>query len=358
MLYHLLSQFVDELGALNVARYITFRAMISLLTALFISFLLSPWFIRKLRNKQMGQVVRDDGPQSHFSKAGTPTMGGGLIIMAVILPCLIWMNWNNLLMWMTLLVFAGYGILGFWDDYSKISKKNTKGVSGKVKLFWQFTIAAFACTVQYVYGEQSGLVSIPFVKEVYIPLGIMYIPFGMFIIVGASNAVNLTDGLDGLAIGPVMIAAACYAILSYVSGNSVMAEYLHFPYIKGSGELAIFATSILGAGMGFLWYNSYPAQVFMGDIGSLPLGGALGALAVFSKHELLLAIIGGLFVLEAVSVICQVASFKLTGKRIFRMAPIHHHFELKGWPEPKVIVRFWIISMVLAMIGLLSLKIR
>ena len=358
MLYHFLYQFVDDLGALNVTRYITFRAMISLLTALFISFLLSPWFIRKLKTRQLGQVVRDDGPSSHFSKAGTPTMGGGLIIMAVILPCLIWMNWTNHLMWMTLLIFTGYGALGFWDDYSKISKKNTKGVSGKTKLFWQIIIAAVACTVHYYHSGENGMVGIPFFKDAYIPLGILYIPFCVFVVVGASNAVNLTDGLDGLAIGPVMIAAACYAILSYVSGNSVIAEYLHFPYVHGSGELTIFAACILGAGMGFLWYNTYPAQVFMGDVGSLPLGGALGALAVFSRHELLLAIIGGIFVLEAVSVICQVASFRLTGKRIFRMAPIHHHFELKGWPEPRVIVRFWIISMVLAMVGLLSLKIR
>lgn len=358
MIYHFLYQFVDDWGALNVTRYITFRAMVSLLSALIISFIFSPWFIRKLKVKQIGQVVRDDGPMSHFSKAGTPTMGGGLIILAVIIPCLLWMDWLNHFLWLSLAIFAGYGLLGFWDDYSKISKKNTKGVSGKGKLSWQIGIATFACTFHYFYGSETGVVGFPFFKDLNMPLGILYIPFGVFIIVGASNAVNLTDGLDGLAIGPVMISAACFAILAYVSGNYFMSEYLHFPFVKGSGELTIFAASIVGAGMGFLWYNTYPAQVFMGDVGSLPLGGALGALAVFSKHELLLAIIGGIFVLEAVSVITQVGSYKLTGKRVFRMAPIHHHFELKGWPEPKVIVRFWIISIVLAMVGLLSLKIR
>lgn len=332
--------------------------MVALLSALFISFLLSPWFIRKLRVRQLGQVVRSDGPESHLSKSGTPTMGGGLIIMAVILPSLLWMNWGNLLMWMSLFIFAGYGILGFWDDYSKIRGNNSKGVSGKIKLLWQILVATVACSIHHFYGAHDGTIAIPFIKDIYLSLGVMYIPFGVLVIVGASNAVNLTDGLDGLAIGPVMIAAACYAILAYVSGNAVVSEYLNFPFVRGSGELTIFAASIFGAGMGFLWYNSYPAQVFMGDVGSLPLGGALGALAVFSGHELLLIIIGGLFVLEAASVICQVLSFRMTGRRIFRMAPLHHHFELKGWPEPKVIVRFWIISIVLAMLGLLSLKIR
>ena len=232
MLYRFLYQFIDDLGVLNVTRYITFRSIIALLSALFISFLLSPWFIRKLRGRQLGQVVRDDGPKSHFSKAGTPTMGGGLIIMAVLLPTLFWMSPNNLLMWLALLVFAGYGILGFWDDYNKVSKKSSRGVAGKMKLFWQITIASVACSLQYSFGYHDGMVGIPFVKDVFIPLGPMYVPFGVFVIVGASNAVNLTDGLDGLAIGPVMIAAGCFAILSYVSGNSVIAEYLNFPYIR------------------------------------------------------------------------------------------------------------------------------
>lgn len=341
-----------------MTRYITFRTMVSLLSALFISFLFSPWFIKKLKNKQIGQMVRDDGPKSHFSKAGTPTMGGGLIIVAVVLPTLLWMDLGNHYVWGSLIIFSSYGLLGFIDDYQKINKKNTDGLSGRKKLLWQFVVALLVCSYHYHASHETGDIYLPFFKDYVIPLGIFYIPFSAIVVVGASNAVNLTDGLDGLAIGPVMIAAACYAILSYVSGNYFIADYLHFPYINGTGELAIFAAAIVGAGMGFLWYNTYPAQVFMGDIGSLPLGGALGALAVFSKHELLLVVIGGIFVLEAVSVITQVASFKLTGKRIFKMAPIHHHFELKGWPEPKVIVRFWIISIVLAMVGLLSLKIR
>jgi phospho-N-acetylmuramoyl-pentapeptide-transferase len=358
VLYHAFLYFSQEITGFNVSRYITFRSMMALLSAIFLSFLLSPWFIRKLKTKQMGQVVRDDGPKSHFSKAGTPTMGGGLIIMASLIPCLLWMNWTNSYVWSVLVIFTGYGLVGFFDDYLKVSKKNTKGVPGRVKLFWQIGIAALVCGVHVFYGQESGLLTVPFLKNTFIDLGPLYLPFSVFVIVGASNAVNLTDGLDGLAIGPVMIAGACYGLLAYVSGHKNMADYLHFPFVPGTGELCIFAACLVGAGMGFLWYNTYPAQVFMGDVGSLPLGGALGALAIFSKHELLLALIGGIFVLEAVSVITQVVSFKLTGKRVFRMAPIHHHFELKGWPEPKVIVRFWIISIVLGILGLLSLKIR
>ena len=358
LLYHGLYLFVDQLKILNVTRYITFRAMVGLLTALIISFLFSPWFIRTLKNHQIGQVVRNDGPNSHLSKSGTPTMGGGLIIVSVIIPTLLWMDWTNHINWSILAIFTAYGILGFIDDYQKVRKKNTKGVVGRHKLLWQFFVALSVCAIHYCYGSDTGSIGVPFVKEWQFPLGWLYVPFASVVIVGTSNAVNLTDGLDGLAIGPVMIAAACYAILAYVSGNAFVAKYLHFPYVKGSGELTIFAASMIGAGMGFLWYNSYPAQVFMGDVGSLPLGGALGALAVFAKHELLLIIIGGVFVLEALSVITQVASFRLTGKRVFKMAPIHHHFELMGWPEPKVIVRFWIISVILAITGLLSLKLR
>jgi phospho-N-acetylmuramoyl-pentapeptide-transferase len=341
-----------------VGRYITFRAIIGLLSALGISFLFSPWFIRKLRSKQLGQVIREDGPKSHFSKSGTPTMGGGLIIFAVVIPSLLWMNWQNIYLWLTLGVFSAFALIGFYDDYLKISKKNTKGVSGKTKLFWQTMVATVACVVHFFYTNQNGDVTLPFFKTTFLPLGYFYVPFSVFVIVGASNAVNLTDGLDGLAIGPVMIAAFCYTLLTYISGHSVIASYLNLPYTPGVGELSVFSACLIGAGMGFLWYNAYPAQVFMGDVGSLPLGGALGALAVFSRHEILLTVIGGIFVLEALSVMTQVASYKLTGKRIFRMAPIHHHFELKGWPEPKVIVRFWIISVVLALVGLLSLKIR
>ncbi len=358
MLYHLFYDLADKVTFLNVTRYITFRAGIGLLSALFLSFLLSPWFIRTLKSRQLGQQVRDDGPKSHFSKAGTPTMGGGLIIFSCLLPALLWMDWTNRYLWLVTIVTCGYALIGFMDDYLKISKKNTAGLSGKKKLFWQFIIAGGVVTYDYVYGGQQTQVFFPFLKNFQLDIGLLYIPFGMLVIVGASNAVNLTDGLDGLAIGPVMINAACFAVLAYVTGNTIIAQYLNYPYIAGTGELSIFAACLVGAGLGFLWYNTYPAQVFMGDVGSLPLGGALGAMAVFTKHEVLLVIIGGIFVLEALSVITQVFSFKMTGKRVFRMAPIHHHFELKGWPEPKVIVRFWIISVILAMVGLLSLKIR
>lgn len=354
----MLFQLSANISALNVTRYISFRSIVSLLTALFISVLVSPWFIRKLKLKQLGQVIREDGPKSHFSKAGVPTMGGALILLSVIVPALLWMNWLNPYLWYCMAIFAGYGILGFVDDYRKIRKKNSRGVPGKIKLFWQTSIALAVCLFFYFSEDHMGLITIPFFKHLSVDLGMFYIPAAAFIIVGSSNAVNLTDGLDGLAIGPVLVASACFAVLSYVSGHQVIASYLNFPFIRHAGELTIFASCLVGAGMGFLWYNTYPAQVFMGDVGSLPLGGALGALAILSKHEILLAIIGGVFVLEAVSVITQVASFKLTGRRVFRMAPIHHHFELKGWPEPKIIVRFWIISAVLALIGLLSLKIR
>lgn len=358
MLYHFLYSFVDQFGALNVVHYITFRGIVALLTALLISFIFSPWFIRKLRSSQIGQQVRTEGPKSHFSKAGTPTMGGGLILFSALLPALLWMDLRNEYLWLVFATTLGFGVIGFMDDYLKVSKKNTKGLAGKKKLVLEFLIAGIICTIHFYQTDQNGHLYLPFLKDFHLDLGAFYVPFAMFVIVGSSNAVNLTDGLDGLAIGPVMISACCFAVLAYVTGHSYIADYLNYPYLKGTGELAIFAACIVGAGMGFLWYNTYPAQVFMGDIGSLPLGAALGALAVFTKHEVLLALMGGVFVMEAVSVITQVASFKLTGKRIFRMAPIHHHFELKGWPEPKVIVRFWIISVILALLSLMSLKLR
>ena len=357
MLYHIFLELTEYVSALNVTRYITFRAMAALLSALGISFLLSPWFIRKLKKRQIGQQVRNDGPESHFSKAGTPTMGGGLIIFACLLPALLWMDWTNPLLWCVVAVTTGYGLIGFLDDYLKVSKKNTKGLSGKKKLVGQFGLAFLTCLFYYLHTD-DGTLRFPFLKDAVIDLGALYVPFGMLVIVGASNAVNLTDGLDGLAIGPVMTTAGTFTILSYVAGHFQIAEYLQIPFLPGAGELSIFCCCLIGAGMGFLWYNTYPAQVFMGDVGSLPLGGALGAVAVLTKNEIILAIVGGIFVIEAVSVITQVASFKLTGKRIFRMAPIHHHFELKGWPEPRVIVRFWIISIMLAIIGLMSLKLR
>ena len=358
MLYHILLPFVEYSSIFNVVKYLTFRAGVAMLTALGISLLLSPWFIRRLQKKQIGQQIRELGPKSHFSKAGTPTMGGGLILFAILVPAFLWMDLTNPFFWYVFIITLGYGILGFLDDYLKISKKNTKGVPGKVKLIWQFGLALLVTGIMYYRSDIKPELLFPFFKNIYIPLGLMFIPFGAFVIVGTSNAVNLTDGLDGLAIGPVMTTAACLAVLTYVTGNFNFSEYLNYPYIRGSGELTIFAACLVGSGLGFLWYNTYPAQVFMGDVGSLPLGGALGALAVCTHHEIILAIVGGIFVVEALSVIAQVASFKTTGRRVLKMAPIHHHFELKGWPEPKVIVRFWIISIILAMVGLLSLKLR
>jgi phospho-N-acetylmuramoyl-pentapeptide-transferase len=358
MLYKIFTSFATTISGLNVAKYITFRAIMSLLTALLISFVFSPWFIKKLKNKQLGQIIRKDGPRSHFSKQGTPTMGGGLIVLAVIISSLLWVNYANQFLWLTLFIVLSYTVLGLSDDYLKISKKNSDGVSARKKMFWQIITALSACSYVYFYIDNSSVITFPFIKNLTLDLGPWYILFAAFIIVGTSNAVNLTDGLDGLAIGPIIIAFFSYAVFCYVSGNLVIAKYLNFPYVENSGELTIICSAIIGAGLGFLWYNTYPAQVFMGDIGSLPLGGALGAIAVFSKHEILLVIVGGIFVIEALSVITQVLSFKLTRKRIFRMAPIHHHFELKGWPEPKIIVRFWIISIILSLLALLSLKIR
>lgn len=358
MLYHFLYSLVDQVGGLNVIHYITVRGIIALLTALAIGLACSPWFIKKLKSGLIGQQVRNEGPKSHFSKAGTPTMGGTLILFSALVPALLWMDWSNAYLWLAFIITLGFGVVGFFDDYLKVSKKNTKGLAGKRKLIIEFILAGLVCTWYYTHVDNSGTLFFPFLKDFRIDLGMAYIPFAMFTIVGASNAVNLTDGLDGLAIGLVIVSAACFMVLSYVTGHAVIADYLNYPYIKGSGELAIFAACLVGAGIGFLWFNGYPAQIFMGDVGSLPLGAALGALAVFTKHEVLLAIMGGVFVMEAISVIGQVASFKMTGKRIFRMAPIHHHFELKGWSEPKVIVRFWIISIILALISLISLKVR
>ena len=358
MLYHWSEILVRSFHFLNIVHYITFRAMMGLLSALFMSFLLSPRLIRTLKTKQIKGIIRTDGPQSHLSKAGTPTMGGTLILFSVLAPLLLWMDWTNPSNWIAIFIFVSYGLLGFWDDYQKIKYKNTKGVTGKGKLRVQITLALLAMGLHFYLTPEASILYFPFFKNTSLDLGWLYIPFSVFIIVGSSNAVNLTDGLDGLAIVPIMIAAACFGILTYVSGNSLIAEYLHFPYIRNAGELTILASCLVGASMGFLWYNAYPAQVFMGDVGSLPLGAAIATIAILSKHELLLGIIGGVFVAEAISVITQVSSFKLTGKRIFRMAPIHHHFELKGWPEPKIIVRFWIVSIILGMIGLLSLKIR
>ena len=365
MLYELLTRYADDYQIFNLLNYITFRVGAALMTSLLIAFILGPRMINMLRARQgKGQPIREDGPEGHIiKKAGTPTMGGLLILLSVMLSTLLWADLSNPFLWTVMLVTAGYGLIGFYDDYLKVSRQNPKGFSGKIKLVLEFGIAAAACFVlttvfpQTPDGFETGL-AIPLLKNFTINLGIFFIPFGCLVIVGASNAVNLTDGLDGLAIVPVMIAAASFAFIAYVVGNSIFSNYLGVPYVPGSAEICIFLGAIIGASLGFLWYNAPPAMVFMGDTGSLALGGALGVTAVAIKHEIVLAIIGGLFVLEAVSVIVQVASFKLTGKRVFRMAPIHHHYEKKGWAEPTIVIRFWIIAIVLALIGLSTLKLR
>jgi phospho-N-acetylmuramoyl-pentapeptide-transferase len=315
--------------------------------------------IRKLAQMQVGQYIRNDGPKTHLDKAGTPTMGGTLIILSVVVSILLWSDLTNFYVWITLFVVVGYGLVGFIDDYLMQVKKQSKGLSVRTKLVWQAIIALIAGFLVYISPDFSTQITIPFFKNVSPDFGWGYIIFAAFVIVGASNAVNLTDGLDGLAIGPVIIAATTYMIFAYVAGHFKIANYLQINYVSGSGELAIFCGAIVGSGMGFLWFNTYPAQIFMGDVGSLSLGAFLGTVAVITKQEILLVLVGGLFVIEALSVIFQVSFFKMTsGKRIFRMAPLHHHFELKGWPEPKVIVRFWIIAIALAMLAMSTLKLR
>ena len=358
MLYHLLLPLSAYFSWLNVFRYQTFRALVAFLVAMAFVLVVQPYFINWLRARGVkGQPIRDDGPKDHFSKKGTPTMGGLVIVIGVLVSSLLLADLSNHLVWLTLLTLVGFAALGFLDDWRKVTKQNTKGVSGKQKMLIQATIAALFGLVLIWTGFSSAL-TFPFFKGVSLDLGWLFIPFVVLVIVGASNAVNLTDGLDGLAIGPVMTVAATYALLAYVGGHGKFATYLGVHPVPGLGEVTIVIVSIIGAGLGFLWYNTFPAQIFMGDTGSLALGGVLGAVAVLVKHELLLVIAGGIFVLEAASVIIQVYSYKLTGKRVFRMAPIHHHFELKGWPEPKIIVRFWIISIVLAVLSLTTLKLR
>ncbi len=352
----------NHIAALNVFRYITFRSGGAIMTALLIAFLMGPATIAWLRVRQgKGQPIRADGPERHIvEKQGTPTMGGVLILVPAVIATLLWADLTNPYVWIVLLVTLGFGLLGFADDYLKVTKRSSAGVSGKGKLLFQFVVA-FAATYFIMSLEEpalSGGVALPFIKSLLIPLGWGFILFGGLVIVGASNAVNLTDGLDGLAIMPVMIAALAFALIAYLVGNVKFADYLQLHYVIGTGELAVFLAALVGAGLGFLWYNAPPAMVFMGDTGSLALGGALGAVAVAVKHEIVLAIVGGLFVMEAVSVIVQVASFRLTGKRVFRMAPIHHHFEQLGWKEPTIVIRFWIIAVVLALIGLSTLKLR
>ena len=361
MLFNLLTPFADAFGPLNIFRYLTFRTGGAIMTALLISFIIGPAMIRRLKALQgAGQPIRDDGPETHYKKRGTPTMGGLMMLIAISIATLLWVDLTNAYAWIVLFVTLGFGALGFTDDFLKLTKRNTKGINGRLKLTGQLAISLVAvAAVQLVMPAplNTGL-AVPILNGVLIPFGILFLPFAILVIVGASNAVNLTDGLDGLAIVPVMIAASCFGLIAYLVGHAVFAEYLGIHPVRGTGELAIVCGAILGAGLGFLWFNAPPAMVFMGDTGSLSLGGALGAIAVITKHELVLAIIGGLFVLETVSVIVQVVSFKLTGKRVFAMAPLHHHFEKKGWAEPTIVIRFWIIAVVLALVGLSTLKLR
>ena len=360
MLYNLLFPLADEFGPFNLFRYITLRTGGAVVTALFVSFVLGPAVIRRLRDRQVeGQPIREDGPQSHLAtKKGTPTMGGVLILLAIGSATLLWADLTNGFIWTALLVTLGFGTVGFVDDYVKVSARSSRGLSGRYKMLALLAIAAGAAVwIAWIAAEPPGI-AVPFLKDLLIPLGWLFVPWAALVMVGASNAVNLTDGLDGLAIMPVLIAAACFALIAYVAGNFVFANYLQIHFVRGAGEMAVFCGALVGAGLGFLWFNAPPALVFMGDTGSLAVGGALGAVAVATRHEIVLAIIGGLFVLETVSVIVQVASFKLTGKRLFRMAPLHHHFEQKGWAESTIVVRFWIIATILALIGLATLKLR
>jgi len=361
MLYQLLVPLADDFGPFNLFRYLTFRTGGAIMTALVISFLIGPRLIAWLRRKQgEGQPIRADGPESHLKKKGTPTMGGLMILIAVIVSTLLWGDLFNAYIWIVLLVTVGYGMVGFGDDYLKLTKRNPRGLPGRIKLIAQVgigTVAAIATTLVTIEPLATGL-TVPFFKDVLIDLGWAFIPFAVFVIVGASNAVNLTDGLDGLAIVPVMIASGVFGLIAYLVGNVIFANYLQIGHVPGAGELAVLCGALVGASLGFLWFNAPPAMVFMGDTGSLSIGGALGAIGVVTKHEIVLAVVGGLFVVETVSVIVQVASFRLTGKRVFRMAPLHHHFEKKGWAEPTIVIRFWIIATVLALIGLSTLKLR
>lgn len=357
----LLANWLAEYNSIfSVFSYLTLRGILGVLTALAISLLLGPALIRKLKSKQIGQTVRSDGPESHFSKAGTPTMGGALIILAIMISSLLWSDLSNRYTWIVLAVTFVFGAVGWVDDYRMVIEKSTRGLPARWKYFWQSVGGFGAAIILYVTAQSPAETQliIPIFKDVAIEMGLFFIVFTYFVIVGTSNAVNLTDGLDGLAILPTVLVAGALGFFAYLGGNVNFASYLHIPYIAGSGELIIICGSIVGAGLGFLWFNTYPAQVFMGDVGALALGAALGVIAVIVRQELVLMIMGGVFVIETVSVILQVASFKLTGRRIFRMAPLHHHFELKGWPEPRVIVRFWIITVVLVLIGLATLKIR
>ena len=360
MLYYLFTSLAHEISAFNVFRYLTLRGILGVLTALGICFSIGPATIRRLGFRQIGQTVRDDGPPTHLAKAGTPTMGGALILVAVFVATLLWADLSNRFIWVVLFVTATFGAIGWVDDYKKIIHKNPRGIGARQKFFWQ-SVSGLAVAVFLFYTAQDPAEThliVPIFKSVAIDLGPWFILLTYLVIVGTSNAVNLTDGLDGLAIMPTVMVAGALGIFAYVIGHGNFSIYLGFPFIPGAGEVLIFCAAIVGAGLGFLWFNTYPAMVFMGDIGALALGAALGAVAVVVRQEIVLFVMGGVFVIETLSVMLQVASYKLTGKRLFRMAPLHHHFELKGWPEPRVIVRFWIISLILVLIGLATLKIR
>ena len=358
MLFYFLYPLHTQHTFFNVFKYITFRTFGASITSVLLCMLIGPAYIRLLQAKQMGQTIRDDGPKSHLAKKGTPTMGGGLILLAIILPTLLWADLTNKNIWVAIIGTLLFGIIGYVDDYRKVIQKNSKGLSFRQKMIAQTLVALCAAYFIYYIRDTPPVLKFPFFKEWSFYLGPFFIPFAAFVIVGTSNAVNLTDGLDGLALGPTMTTSATFLILAYCAGHVKIAEYLQIPYIPGAGELSIFCACVAASCLGFLWFNTYPAQVFMGDVGSLALGAALAIVAVITKNEILLALCGGVFVIEALSVMAQVASFKMTGKRVLKMAPIHHHFELKGWAEPKVIVRFWIISILLALITLSTLKLR
>ena len=358
MLYKYLYSLHEKISVFNVFRYTSFRIILATLTALFICFVIGPWLIDKLARFQIEQSIRDDGPQSHMKKQGTPTMGGTLILFAVIVSTLMWTDLANTYIQLILAITVSFGTIGFYDDYRKIRSKSSNGLRGKYKLTLQMLISMIIGIILYKSNNFPTTITVPFFKDILPDLGVYYVIFVMFVISGTSNAVNLTDGLDGLAIGPVIITAATYLLFAYVTGHVKFADYLQLRFITGVSELSIFCGAIVGSGLGFLWFNTYPAQIFMGDVGSIALGGVLGTLAIITKQEIALAIVGGVFVLETVSVIVQVVSFKTTGKRVFQMAPLHHHYELKGWAEPKIIVRFWIISIILALGAISTLKLR
>ena len=358
MLLEFLYPLSNEYVVFNVIKYISFRTFGAAITSVLLCMGIGPAFIRWLQKKQWGQTIRDDGPKSHLSKKGTPTMGGGIILIGISVSTLLWADLSNKYVWVCLIATFLFGLIGYVDDIAKISQKSSKGLTARQKFFFQSLVALGVATFLYLYRDTPPLLKFPFFKTWSLNLGLLFVPFAWLVIVGASNAVNLTDGLDGLAVGPTITTASTFLVLSYCAGHIVIAEYLQIPYVAGSGELAIFLGSVAASCLGFLWFNTYPAQVFMGDVGSLALGAALGTVAVITKNEILLAICGGIFVLEALSVMAQVVSFKMTGKRVFKMAPIHHHFEQKGWAESTIVIRFWIIAIILALVGLATLKLR